>query len=118
MKPADAARQQILAAARPLATSIVGTQLLMSRKLINPVPELLLAMVQIWSSLLFLGFGVMGNPSIVSVFADAAGAFAIASAVFVIIEFTEPYSGLFRISPSGIDKVLAELAANAPREIA
>ena len=114
MKPADAVRQQILAAARPLANSIVRTQLMMSRQLINPVPELLLVMVQIWSSLLFLGFGVMGNPSIVSVFADAAGAFAISSAIFIIIEFTEPYSGLFRISPSGIDKVLAELAANAP----
>ena len=114
LKPEDEERKQILAAAKPLATSIVRTQLLMSRQLVNPVPELLLVMVQIWSSLLFLGFGVMGNPSIVSVFADAAGAFAISSAVFLIIEFTEPYSGLFRISPSGIDKVMAELAANAP----
>lgn len=116
LKPADEERKQILVAAKPMATSIVQTQLLMARQLVNPVPELLLVMVQIWSSLLFLGFGVMGGASVVPVFADAAGAFAISSAVFLIIEFTEPYSGLFRISPSGIDKVIGELAANAPAQ--
>lgn len=114
LHPADDERKQLLAAAKPMATSIVQTQLLMSRQLVNPVPELLLMMVQIWSSLLFLGFGVMGNVSTLSVFADAAGAFSISSAVFLIIEFSEPYSGLFRISSVGIDKVIAELAANAP----
>ena len=116
LHPTDEDRKQLLAAAKPMATSIVQTQLLMARQLVNPVPELLLVMVQIWSSLLFLGFGVMGNLSIVSVFADAAGAFAISSAIFLIIEFTEPYSGIFRISPAGIDKTLAELAVNTPQE--
>ena len=86
----------------------------MSRQFVNPVPELLLIMVQIWTALLFLGFGMMSNPSIISVLANAAGAFAISSAIFLIIEFSEPYSGLFRISSAGIDKVIAELAANAP----
>jgi hypothetical protein len=118
LKPEDDERKQILAAAKPMATSIVQTQLLMSRQLVNPVPELLLIMVQVWSSLLFLGFGVMGSASIVSVFADAAGAFAISSAIFLIIEFTEPYSGLFRISSAGIDKVIGELHANAPAPLA
>jgi hypothetical protein len=116
LHPDDEERKQLLAAAKPLATSIVQTQLLMSRQLVNPVPEVLLVMVQIWSSLLFLGFGVMSSVSVISVCAAAAGAFAISSAVFLILEFTEPYSGLFRISPSGIDRVLAELAANAPSQ--
>lgn len=115
LHPADDERKQLLAAAKPMATSIVHTQLLMSRQLVNPVPELLLVMVQMWSSLLFLGFGVSGNVSPLSIVADAAGAFAISSAIFLIIEFSEPYSGLFRISSSGIDKVIAELAANAPK---
>ena len=114
LHPTDEDRKQLLAAAKPMATSIVQTQMLMSRQLDNPVPALLLVMVQIWSALLFLGFGVMGNPSVFSVVADAAGAFAISSAIFLIIEFSEPYSGLFRISPIGIDRVLAELDANAP----
>jgi hypothetical protein len=116
LHPADDDRKQLLTTAKPMAQSIVQTQLLMSRQLVNPVPELLIVMVQVWSSLLFLGFGLMGNLSIVSALADAAGAFAIASAIFLIIEFSEPYSGLFRISSAGIDKVIAELAANAPAQ--
>jgi hypothetical protein len=114
LHPTDEDRKQLLAAAKPMATSIVQTQVLMARQLDNPVPSLLLVMVQIWTALLFLGFGVMGNPSVFSIVADAAGAFAISSAIFLIIEFSEPYGGLFRISPEGIDKVLAELDANAP----
>jgi hypothetical protein len=114
LHPADDEHKTLLAAAKTMATSIVQTQLLMSRQLVNPVPELLLVMVQMWSSLLFLGFGVTGSLSALSVVADAAGAFAISSAIFLITEFSEPYSGLFRISPAGIDKVISELAANAP----
>ena len=114
LHPQDDERKQLLATAKPMALSIVHTQLMMTRQLINPVPSLLLVMVQVWASLLFLGFGVMGNVSVFSVIADAAGAFAIASAIFLIIEFSEPYSGLFRISPAGIDKVISELAAHAP----
>jgi hypothetical protein len=115
LHPEDEERKQLLNSAKPLATSIVQTQLLMSRQLVNPVPKLLLVMVQIWSSLLFLGYGFMGSVSIVAALADACGAFAIASAIFLIIEFSEPYSGVFRISPDAIDKVIAELATNAPK---
>ena len=45
----------------------------------------------------------------------ALGAAAVASAIYLILEFGHPYSGLFRISPEGIDLVIAELSANKPR---
>jgi hypothetical protein len=32
---------------------------------------------------------------------------AVASAVFMILEFSQPYSGLFRISPVGVDNLIA-----------
>jgi len=115
LHPEDEERKQLLSAAKPLATSIVATQLLMSRQLVNPVPKLLIVMVQIWTSLLFLGYGFMGNVTVVAAVANACGSFAIASAIFLIIEFSEPYSGIFRISPEAIDKVIAELETNAPK---
>jgi hypothetical protein len=115
LHPVDDERRQLLANAKMIATSIVQTQLVMSRQLVNPVPELLLVMVQIWTALLFLGFGMMSNPSIISILANAAGAFAVSSAIFLITEFSEPYSGLFRISSEGIDKVIEELATVAPK---
>ena len=44
----------------------------------------------------------------------ALGSAAAASAIYLILEFGHPYSGLFRISPEGIDLVIAELSANMP----
>ncbi len=53
--------------------------------------------------------------TVVAAVANACGSFAIASAIFLIIEFSEPYSGIFCISPEAIDKVIAELETNAPK---
>ena len=45
--------------------------------------------------------------NVVSVTAEALGSIAVASAVFMILEFSQPYSGLFRISPVGVDNLIA-----------
>lgn len=114
LTPQDETKKQILAAARPLATSIVQTQLLMARQLSNPLPPLLLVMVHGWACLLFLCFGLTASISTISIAADALGSLAVASALFLIIELSEPYSGLARISSANIDGVLADLAEGAP----
>ncbi len=56
---------------------------------------------------LFLSFGLLGTFNVVSVAAEALGSIAVASAVFMILEFSQPYSGLFRISPVGVDNLIA-----------
>jgi Protein of unknown function (DUF4239) len=85
----------------------------MSRQLANPVPPLLLAVVICRSSLLFLGFGLVANFNAITVVAEALGAMSVASAIFLILEFSHPYSGVFSISGSGIDQVLSALIADA-----
>jgi hypothetical protein len=85
----------------------------MSRQLANPVPPLLLIVVISWSSLLFLGFGLLATFNPVTVVAEALGAMSVASAIFLILEFSHPYSGIFSISGSGIDQVLSALIADA-----
>jgi hypothetical protein len=39
----------------------------------------------------------------------ALGAFAVASAIFLILELSEPYSGLFRISPAALEQTIAAM---------
>jgi hypothetical protein len=39
----------------------------------------------------------------------------VASAIYLIREFSQPYLGLFRISAEGVDHVVAELSTNKPR---
>ena len=109
LNPPDDERRQMLATAKGFANSIVQTQLLMSRQLINPVPMLLIVMVLGWSSLLFLGFGLLAKFTAMSVAANALGAISVASAMFLILEFSQPYSGVYTISSRGIDAMLGVL---------
>jgi hypothetical protein len=109
LNPPDDEKRQMIATAKGLANSVVQTQLLMSRQLVNPVPIQLIIVVLCWSSLLFLGFGLLANFTIISVVADAFGAVSVASAMFLILEFSQPYSGVFTISSQGIDAMLRAL---------
>ena len=109
LNPQTDAQRQMRGAGEALATSIVETSLLMSRQLANPVPSLLLIVVIAWSCLLFLGFGLLANFNAITVVAEAFGAISVASAIFMILEFSQPYSGLFTIDPAGLDSVLAAM---------
>ena len=40
---------------------------------------------------------------------QALGSIAVASAIYLILEFSQPYSGLFRISPISMDDLIAVL---------
>jgi hypothetical protein len=110
LEPAnDEQRDDLIATAKPIFAQVVQTTLLMSRQLASPVPSLLLVVVVGWSELLFLGFGLLGAFNAVSVAAAALGSIAVASAIFMILEFSQPYSGLFKISPVGVDNLIAVL---------
>jgi hypothetical protein len=107
--PATDEQRQLTAAAKASFAQVIDTTLLMTRQLATPVPNLLLFVVVGWSALLFLGYGLLGALNPVSVVAEALGAIAVASAIFMILEFSQPYSGRFGISPAGIDNLIAVL---------
>jgi hypothetical protein len=109
LRPETDAQKQHLATARQLAISVAQTQNLMARQLANPVPPFLLVVVACWSGALFLGNGVASSLNAITVVALAAGAIAIASGVFLILELSQPYTGLFRLPSTGIDKMIALL---------
>jgi hypothetical protein len=51
----------------------------------------------------------------VSVLAHFAGALSIGIAIFLILELSSPYTGLVRLSPAGIDRVL-EILGDAEKK--
>jgi hypothetical protein len=102
LEPATEEPRQLMAAAKASFAQVIDTTLLMTRQLATPVPNLLLFVVVGWSALLFLSYGLLGAFNAVSVTAEAFGAIAVASAIFMILEFSQPYSGTFGISPAGI----------------
>jgi hypothetical protein len=81
----------------------------MARQLGNPVPLLLMVVVVGWSALLFFCFGLLATMSWISFLAQFLGSLAVAAAFFMILEFSSPYSGLFRISPVGVDGLIKSM---------
>ena len=115
LKPRDDEQRHQLDTARQLSASIVQTHYLMSRQLRSPIPKALLISVVCWATLLFTCVGASSSVNALAITYEALGAAAVASAIYLILEFSQPYLGLFRISPEGVDHVIAELSANKPR---
>ena len=107
LEPATDRQKQLITTAMPNFMQVVETTLLMTRQLANPVPKLLLVVVIGWAALLFMSFGLLGAFNGFSVAVEALGSIAVASAIYLILEFSQPYSGLFRISPVGVDNLIA-----------
>jgi uncharacterized membrane protein len=55
-----------------------------------------------WACLLFFGFGMLARSNRASVAGLAVGAISVASAIFLIVELSDPYSGVFRLSPAPV----------------
>jgi len=110
LEPVTEQQKQLIMAAIPNFMQVVEKTLLMTRQLANPVPRLLLYVVVGWSALLFMSYGLLGAFNALSLAVAALGSIAVASAIFMILEFSQPYSGLFRISPVGVDNLIAVLA--------
>ena len=106
LKPATDEQKGLLATARDQVRKLADTQMLMARQLANPFPPHVLTVVIYWASALFLGNGLVAATNTVSVLAHLAGAVSVGIAIFLILELSHPYTGLIRLSPEGIDRVL------------
>jgi hypothetical protein len=107
--------RRLAATASELARKYQDTQMTMARQLASPFPPNVLTIVICWAAALFLGNGLVATPNAVTVVAHLAGAVSIATAFFLIVELSHPYTGYIRISPIGVDSALAALRETQPR---
>lgn len=109
LHPTTDVQKQLLAAAGQHYGSIGETRLLMSLQLSNPVSWPLIITVTIWSFFLFCGFGMLSRINATTLTALALGACAVASAIFLILELSQPYTSMLRISPTSLEEVIVSL---------
>jgi hypothetical protein len=107
LHPSMDTQKQALAAAMSTVDSIGQARLQMSFALANPVSYPLILMVVGWATFLFCGYGLMSKGNAMSVAAGAVGAVAVSSAVYLILDLSDPYSGVFRASSAPLEQVLA-----------
>jgi len=106
LDPKTPAQKEAAAAAASNFAVIEQTRILMSLQLAVPFSRHLLIVVVAWATFLFCGFGLLSRLTATTLAAMAFGAFAVASAIFLILELSEPYSGLFRISPAALEQTI------------
>jgi hypothetical protein len=109
LQPSTAAQTQALAVARATSEAIGQMRLQMSFALSSPVSYPLISIVVGWAAFLFCGFGLMSKGHMMSVIAVFIGACAAASAVFIILDLSSPYSGAFRASSAPLEQALAAM---------
>jgi hypothetical protein len=102
-------RKYLMAKAGDLATSINDQRLQMSLQLNNSISWPFMTILIAWASLLFFGFGILARVNRASVAGLAVGAVSVASAIFLIVELSTPYSGLLRLSPSPVLETIGAL---------
>jgi hypothetical protein len=109
LTPHTPQQTELLSSIRSISTSFQQARLLMSEQLASSISWPLLVIVVGWALLLFCGFGVMSSLNPTSVVALAFGAFAVATAIFLILELNQPFSGLFHVPTMSIEATLRAL---------
>ena len=111
LTPKTDAQKQMLSTANLAAGQIEQTQILMMLQLAAGISWPMLAIVVCWSLLLFCGYGLVSPVNATVVTALALGAIAVASAILIIIELSQPYSGLFMLPPGAIIEAIHALSS-------
>ena len=88
---------------------IEQTRFLIALQIASPISWPLIYIVVSWALLLFAGYGVLARLNGTAVTAAAIGGFAVGSALFLILELNQPFTGAFRIPGTSMEQALAVL---------
>jgi hypothetical protein len=110
LDPKTEAQKRLLANARTNYATIGENRLLMSLQVLAPIAWPLIYAVAGWSCLMFAGMGLLSRPNAMTLTMLILGAISVSAAIFLILEFSQPYTSLIRVSPIALDHAIADLA--------
>ena len=106
LEPTSDAEKAAKVDATEAANAISQARIQMALGLEDPISYPLVCIVIAWAAFLFCGYGLLSQRHPMSYVVLAVGAMAIASAIYVVVELIDPYTGLIKISPAPIIDVL------------
>src|SRR3984885_150079 len=109
LTPKTPAQTSLLTAARANYAFIGEQRLLMSLQAATPVPWPLIYAVTFWASLLFASMGLLSKLSPMSIAMLVLGSASIGLAIFLILEFSQPYTSSIRVSPAPLEQAILQL---------
>jgi hypothetical protein len=103
LQPKTDAQKAALATAGVYSSMVEQSRLLMSLQVAaGPVSWFLIAILVFWTAALFFSIGLYAEPNAMVYSGLTFGALSIAFAIFLILEFGQPYTGLFRVTPAAL----------------
>ena len=109
LEPKTPAQTSLLAAARTNYAFIGEQRLLMSLQASTPIPWPLIYAVTFWAALLFASMGLLSKLSPMSLAMLVLGSVSIGLAIFLILEFSQPYTSSIRVSPAPLEQAILQL---------
>lgn len=109
LSPKDDRQRSLQAQAVSLAIQLAQTRLLLLEQRRVPVPRALLVTLIFWLFTLFVSFGLFAPFNITAMSSLFVSAAAVSAAIFLILEFYHPYSGLIQIPDAPVRAALAAL---------
>jgi hypothetical protein len=117
LQPTTPAQTNLLAAARANYAFIGEQRLLMSlQAATTSVPWPMIYAVTFWSAAMFASMGLLSKASPMSVVMLGLGSVSIGLAIFLILEFSKPYTGSIRVSPEPLEQAILALDQPGPAE--
>jgi hypothetical protein len=109
LKPADDMGKRALAEAEQRYGAVGEARLMLALPPADPAswPVVLAALA--WACIAFCGLGALSRANATTLAALALGGAAVASAIWLSIELSQPHSGLIRLSPTPIEQILVEI---------
>ena len=107
LEPKTDVQKAALSTANLYAGMVEQSRLLMSLQIAaGPVSWFLIAILVFWTALLFFAIGLYAEPNGLVYAALTFGALSIAFAIFLILEFGQPYTGLFKVTPAALEETI------------
>jgi hypothetical protein len=109
LQPRTPAQTQLLGDARRNYAFVGENRLLMSLQAETPIPWPLIYAVTAWSCLMFGGMGLLSRPNATTVTMLVLGAASVGLSIFLILEFSKPYTSSIRVSPFALEQAIVQL---------
>jgi hypothetical protein len=110
LSPTTDSQRHAQSTALALVGGLAQTRLLMFEQISGSVSLPLLVVLISWISVLFVGFGLFARAHITIAATILVGALSVASAVFLILELSQPYQGFMRIPDTSVRLALEQIA--------
>lgn len=109
LSPKNDAQRGLQSRAVQLSTDTAQTRLLLFEQSGNPIPMPFLAVLVFWLVILFASYSLFAKPNATIIVSLLVFALSASAAIYLILELSDPFTGLIRISSEPLRQALAAL---------